>query len=165
MLRWILYVVVGIVTAIALVVVVGLLLPEGHVASRQATFARPPADVFAAIFDVERYAEWRPDVKRVEVLAREPRMRWKEAGSNGDIILEVQESAPPQRLVARIADPTLPFGGTWTYELAPSGNGTRLTITERGEVYNPMFRFMSKFIFGHTATMDAYLAALARRLG
>ncbi len=26
----------------------------------------------------------------------------------------------------------LPWGGSWTYELAPAGAGTQLTITERG---------------------------------
>ncbi len=36
-----------------------------------------------------------------------------------------------------------------------------VTITERGSVYNPIFRFMSRFIFGHTATVEAYLDAPA----
>ena len=37
------------------------------------------------------------------------------------------------------------------------------TITEDGEVYNLIFRFMSRFVFGHTATMDAFLKNLERR--
>jgi hypothetical protein len=65
--------------------------------------------------------------------------------------------------VARIADTDLPFGGTWTYELKPEGAGTRVTITERGEVYNPIFRFMSRFVLSQTATMEKYLAALTAR--
>jgi hypothetical protein len=69
----------------------------------------------------------------------------------------------PQQFVSRIADPNLPFGGTWTIDLKPEGAGTRVTITEHGEVYNPIFRFMSRFVFGHTATIDAYLTALQRR--
>ena len=56
------------------------------------------------------------------------------------------------------------FGGTWTYELTPVGRATLLRITERGEVYNPVFRVMSRFVFGHTATIDAYLAALGARV-
>ena len=60
----------------------------------------------------------------------------------------------------RIADPDLPFGGTWTYELKPDGGGTQLVITERGEVYNPIFRFMSRFVFSHTATMERFVASL-----
>ena len=90
--------------------------------------------------------------------------RWREHGDNGTITFEIVEARPPARLVRRIADPSLPFGGTWTYELTPHASGTRLTITEAGEVYNPVFRFMSRFVFGHTATMDRFLTDLTARL-
>ena len=66
----------------------------------------------------------------------------------------------PSLLVARITDVTLPFGGTWTYRIVPAAAGSELTITEDGEVYNPIFRFMSRFVFGHTATIDGFLADL-----
>jgi hypothetical protein len=79
--------------------------------------------------------------------------------------IEVKEWNPPARLVTRIAARDLPFGGTWTYELTPAGTGTELRITENGEVYNPLFRFLSRFVFGHTATMRTYLAALGQSLG
>jgi hypothetical protein len=68
-------------------------------------------------------------------------------------------------MVTRIADPEQPFGGTWTFELAPADGGTRLTITERGEVYNPIFRALGRFVFGHTATIDQYLRALGAAFG
>lgn len=42
---------------------------------------------------------------------------------------------------------------------------TELTVIEDGEVYNPLFRFVSRLIIGHTATIDVYLAALHKRLG
>ena len=72
-----------------------------------------------------------------------------------------------RRLVTKIADDSLPFGGTWTYELSrPSaGNGAVLRITENGEVKNVVFRFISRFILGQTATMDTYLRDLGRKLG
>jgi hypothetical protein len=38
-------------------------------------------------------------------------------------------------------------------------------ITEDGEVYNPVFRFVSRFILGHTRTMDFYLRALGNATG
>ena len=41
--------------------------------------------------------------------------------------------------------------------------GSDLTITEDGEVYNVIFRFMSRFVFGHHATMDAFLKNLQAR--
>ncbi len=50
-------------------------------------------------------------------------------------------------------------------ELSPADNGTRMRITENGEVPNVLFRFMSGFVFGHTGTMDTYLKALGRKFG
>jgi hypothetical protein len=43
--------------------------------------------------------------------------------------------------------------------------GCHLNITERGEIYNPIFRFVSRFVLGHTATLDAYLQNVARKFG
>lgn len=91
---------------------------------------------------------------------------WRETDKHGQTIAyETIESAAPTRLVTKIADPKLPFGGTWTYEISPTPTGSSLTITENGEVYNPIFRFVSRFIMGHTATIDAYLKALQTKLG
>ena len=157
--------VLGVLVAIvAIVTTIGYTLPQAHTASREAAFADPPDQIFAVLQDVERYPTWRSDVERVEVLARTPAPRWREHGSNGTITFEVQESQAPTRLVTRIADPSLPFGGSWTYALTADGAGTRLTITEHGEVYNPIFRFMSRFVFGHTATIETFLADLGRHL-
>ena len=50
--------------------------------------------------------------------------------------------------------------------IAPSDDGgSVVTITERGSVYNPVFRFVSRFILGHTATMETYLRSLGHRFG
>ena len=97
--------------------------------------------------------------------ANEGRTRFREVGSDGSIVYETDSVVPGKRLVNRIADPSLPFGGRWTYDLAPDGDGTRLTITENGEVYNPVFRFVSRFIMGHTRTIDQFLTDLQRKLG
>jgi hypothetical protein len=64
-----------------------------------------------------------------------------------------------------VVDDGLPFGGTWTWELAPAGGGTRLTITEAGFIRNPIFRLMSRLFFPPTGTMEKYLRALAAELG
>lgn len=47
--------------------------------------------------------------------------------------------------------------------LALLGKAARLPH-ERGEVYNVFFRALSKFVFGHTATMDSCLSALGKKL-
>jgi len=84
-------------------------------------------------------------------------LKWRETDSSGDAITyERVETIAGARIVNRIADPKLPFGGSWTYQIEPIGSGTELTITENGEVYNPLFRFVSRFIMGHTATIEKY---------
>ena len=155
-------VVLGIVLLVLAVALVGLALPQNHVASRTVSVNRPMFDVWSAINDVEAYPTWRPSVTRVDVLSRDPK-RWREVGGGDALTLEVVEAQMPSRVVVRIADPNLPFGGRWVYDLAPEGQGTRVTITEHGEVYNPIFRFVSRFVIGHTATIDDYLAALQKK--
>ena len=140
---------------------VGAMLPRDHVETRSARLPAAPDAVFAALADVGSYAAWRTSLSAVEVLApNEGRARWVEVSGGDRIAMEQVERLPPRRLVTRIADPDLPFGGTWTFELAPEEGGTRLTITERGEIRNPIFRAVARFVFGYGATLDAFLDEL-----
>jgi hypothetical protein len=36
-------------------------------------------------------------------------------------------------------------------------------LVRHGEVYNPVFRFVSRYVMGHSATIDKYLEAVATR--
>jgi len=166
--KWIGIAVAALVLLVILMAVIGAMLPRDHVASRSATFKRPAPEVYALITDVQRAPEWRKGLKRVDLQppSDDGRVRFVEVSSQGSIAMEILERVPDQRMVTRIADDSLPFGGGWTFELQPTaGGGTRLTITERGEVKNVLFRFMSRFIFGHTATMDGFLEDVGRRFG
>lgn len=166
--KWLL--ILGIVVA-ALLVIIGLValigsrLPQAHVASREARLPVPPDAVWQVITDVEHYAAWRDDVSRVERLPdRAGKTTWVEHGSSGRTTMTIDRAEPPRVLVVRIADPDLPFGGTWTYEIAPDPGGSTLRITERGEVYNPIFRFAARFVFGYEGTLRSYLSALEKKL-
>ncbi|HEV2904214.1 MAG TPA: hypothetical protein VGW32_04155, partial [Pyrinomonadaceae bacterium] len=93
------------------------------------------------------------------------RVHFREDGSNGPVNYELAEDVPGQRMVTRIIDTNLGYSGKWTYVFSPEGAGTRVTITEDGVVSNVIFRFLSRYAFGHTATMDSYLTSLARHFG
>ena len=163
--RWLLIAAVSLVALLVLVVVAGLALPKGHRASRTRTFAAPPPAVFAVVSDFLKYPEWRSDVRAMVVDGPGGvGTVVHEDGPSGSIPYRVEVFEPPSRLVTRIADPELPFGGTWTYELRPSGTGTELTITEDGEVSNPIFRVMQKLFFSPYGTIDTYLENLDKRL-
>jgi uncharacterized protein YndB with AHSA1/START domain len=164
--RWVLLIAGLLVLAILVVCVIGYMLPQSHVASASARFAAAPDSIWVSLTDVPAFPKWRPGVSRVELLPDENGQRgWRELGKHDAVTYRVVESVPARRLVTRIADQNLPYGGSWTYELAPDGSGTRLTITERGEVYNPIFRFVSRFIMGYTATMEGMLRALGTKHG
>lgn len=169
LLKWAGFAVLCLILLVGIVALIGFALPQGHVASGNVTLHRPIAEVWTTITRVEDFPAWRRSVSTVEVLGRNP-LRWREDGSDGPLTFEAIEVHEPTRLVTEIADKTLPFGGRWVFDLkpVPAGSGsperTELTITEHGEVYNPIFRFVSRFIMGHTSTIDAYLSDLQKRL-
>jgi len=149
-----------------IVVVVGYLLPVKHVAIVSAQIPATPEQVWSALTDVAAYPKWRGDVTSIEMLpADSGHVAWRERGKNDAISFAIEQAEPPRRLVTRITDKSLPFGGGWEYTVTPEGSGSRVQITEHGEVYNPVFRFVSRFIMGHTATASAYLKALGARFG
>jgi uncharacterized protein YndB with AHSA1/START domain len=164
MMRWIVWIVAAVAIAGVLVVIVGDRLPKAHSVTRSTIVPLPPDAVYAILADVDRYPSWRPGVKSLQRHAdRDGRPAWTEEVSGMKIPLHFEKMEPPSLLVARIADPKLPFGGTWTYRIAPDPRGSAVTITEDGEVYNPFFRFMSRFVFGHTATLDEFVKNLEAR--
>ena len=158
---------IGVLVAIVLcVVLVGWTLPKHHHVTAKRAYLATPAALFALISDVRACPSWRTDLTKVDVLDDDSgQLRWRETTKgNGPIVYVMEEAVPNQKLVARIADTNLPFGGAWTYELTPMGtDGVGLAITEDGDVYNPIFRFVSRFVMGHTATIERYLADVEKR--
>lgn len=139
-------IVVGIIVVLVVVVVavmlVGRSLPVAHVASRTATFRRPPEDVWAAINDPALLS----------------------SRGVGDVKFETVESLPPKLLVRRVVGEK-DFGGTWTCDIASAAGVSTVTITENGEIYNAFFRFVSRYIIGHHRTIDGTMTALRKRFG
>jgi carbon monoxide dehydrogenase subunit G len=154
----------GVALLVAVVAIVGYSLPVRHVATRVARVAQPPEAVYAVLSDVDRYPQWRPGVKRVQRHPdREGGAAWTEEVSGMEVPLYFERMERPSLLVARIAAGALPFGGTWTYRITPTASGSEVTITEDGEVYNPFFRFMSRFVFGHEAALNEFVEDLEAR--
>lgn len=163
--KWVFRTLAALIGLVLLMILVGYLLPQDHVATVEEVLPAAPERVWAAMTDVEAYPRWRRGVQSVEILpARDGRLAWREVGAN-TMSMGVEESAPGRLWLVRILDGDLPFGGTWTYEIESEGAGTRITLTEDGSVYNPVFRFVSRFVMGHDATMRAWLEDLRAHLG
>ena len=136
--KWILIAVVVVAAVVAVIAAIGATLPRNHVASRSLALRRPAEEVWPAIV---------------------------QARAASGVPVDVVESDPPRRQVTRVKDTEKMFGGTWTITITPSPTGSTLTITEDGWVGNPIFRFVSRYVMGHHATMDGRLKQVAKRFG
>jgi uncharacterized protein YndB with AHSA1/START domain len=154
----------GLVALAALVLAVGFLLPVRHSATASRLVAGTPDEVWVAITNVEEFASWRTDIESATSLEPiEGWSAWREEGPSGTITYAMAGAEPGRLLTTRIVDQGLPFGGTWTYRLEASDDGTLVTITEDGFVNNPIYRLVSRVI-GHESTMTTYLDALEVRM-
>ena len=149
------------------VFVVGALLPVNHVATAAIDLKQPPEKIWTVIADEESAPAWRGEVKSVRRLQPQNGHEvWQETNQHGQSLeLETTVYEPPSQLVRKIITPGAGFGGEWEYRITPVEGGSIVQVTERGEVYNPLFRFVSMFVKGHDATMKQYLRDLARRFG
>lgn len=163
--KWIGLIVLAVAAVVLVAVVIGMLLPKEHHVTREQIVAGTPERVWEMITGIEAFPSWRKDVKTVQRLPdQNGRRMWSEDGPSGKLTFVVDRAEAPRVLVTRLADPTLPFGGTWTYELVAVAEGTRVKITEDGQIYNPLFRFMARYVFGHESTISSYLAGLETRV-
>jgi len=136
--KWVLIAIGGLAVIVALVAIVGARLPRNHAASRSLALRRSPEEIWPIIM---------------------------QATAGSGVPVDVIESDPPRRQVTRVKDTEKMFGGTWTIAITPTPSGSTVKITEDGWVANPVFRFVSRYVVGHHATMDGMLKDVAKKLG
>ncbi|HUK18558.1 MAG TPA: hypothetical protein VLW65_19185 [Bryobacteraceae bacterium] len=162
--RWVWIIGGGPVLLFGIMALIGSMLPVKHHATRRARFRARPEALYAILAGPP---DWRPEVKGYGPLPdQNGRQTWWEQDSHGrKVSFELVEDVPSKRRVVRIAEPGLPYGGTWTFEIAPAGEGADLRIHEDGEVYNVIFRFLSRFVFGYYGSIEGFLRNLGVKLG
>lgn len=162
-------VVVGIPVLVVLALALfGLFVPKARSATRTVSYAASADEVWGTITDWEQHPSWRPRVRAMERLPdRNGHPVWKEVRRRGDKVISevVTADAAQRRLLTRIVDEPS-FGGTWTWTVTGlADGGSTLTITEEGEVYNPVFRALSALFFDPRMTMDRLHRDLKARFG
>ncbi|WP_138429052.1 SRPBCC family protein [Fodinibius saliphilus] len=159
--------ILGILASIPLIVYgIGSFMPQSHTVSQQQTFDVPQQELWQLISDIKSYPDWRPYVDSVKVLSDSTEaLRWREYYREADSLpFEVVSSNDSSKFITKIADADLPFGGTWTYAIDSTAAGTQLSITENGEVYSPIYRFISSVFVGYDTTIKQYFNDLERRI-
>jgi hypothetical protein len=170
----------GVVVLVVLIVVVaGARAPLRHVSRTTLVLDHDPHDVWSVVSDIGAWPSWNANVKAAHRLADRGGHPVWEIDSGGHTlpseILETSADERGGRLVTRIADEKLPFGGTWTWEIAPPDGdlspgasaraAARVSITEDGVIKSVVFRGVARLFLGYTRTQRAYLTALAERFG
>ena len=142
----------------------GVLLPAEHVTRGTAVFNRSAETVWRVLTDLDGMPLWRSDLTTVERLPDHGgKTVWREVSPDGAQVLELSREEPPFRLVIQGAESGRPSYPMRSFELAPTQWGTRVTITERAEVSNPILRVLVRLDPGRSA-VQRLLRDLDQRL-
>ncbi|HYG16236.1 MAG TPA: SRPBCC family protein [Bacteroidia bacterium] len=155
-------VVVAILVFILVMYLMGKRMPVSHTSTLSHKFFAPVDKVWKMITDLPTYSNWRG----IKVEQMGPK-KWKETVQGKPVIMEETERVENSRYVTRISNENrhLQYGGQWVFEFVPEKDGsTVVTITENGEVYQPIMRFISKYFYGHNTTKRIYLVKLEKAL-
>jgi hypothetical protein len=155
---------VVIALAIGWAFVMGSRVPVEHTVTDAEVIPASQEKVWSLITDTASQPNWRTGLKAVSPLPGENGATcWAEVTSGMTMPLCADVREAPVRQVVRIADPKLPFGGTWTYVLEPAGeNATKVTITENGTTGPAMWRFVDHYILHEDGEIKQYLGDLKR---
>ncbi|AOP35435.1 polyketide cyclase [Leptospira tipperaryensis] len=141
---------------------IGASLPVEHSSSLEQVFPASTDRIYSLIHNFKEYPSWRPNLKKIETISSSS---WKETDSHNEVMTYSFVQDRKNELVeSKIMDEDKPFGGSWTFELSSVSEGSKLKITENGKVFSPVFRFFSKYVFGHTATIRTYLEFMKKEI-
>ena len=127
-----------------------------------------PERVFKVLTDAEAYPRWVVGAKQIRAVDAgwpAPGTAFHHSVGAGPASLDdattVVELDSPRRMVLK--GRARPLGTmAIVLDVRRAGDDTEITITENGEVYNPIFKFVSRFIIGHYGSIDDYLEGLKK---
>lgn len=143
----------------------GFLLPAVQGASGTVRLSEPVDVVWQLLMDLDNQPNWRRGLTRVERLPDlDGRPAWREYHGGNTEALRIADARPPLRLVTeRVVGQGTP-DASWTWELSPDAQGSRLTLTRRVLVERKVARALGVLLGGPRREVDRALADLAARL-
>lgn len=160
--RVLLVIFVALLVSIAIVYIVGLLLPEKTTATRTTILPASPQAVFNLITNNSKAMEWRTDLRDIKVLGKTGLEQWVEYPKKGNpMTFTVKVKEPFLRYEVDVTDQKI-FKGHWVGLCEPQNNGAKVTFTEQATIANPFYRVLSYLFFDLGKTMDEYLVVLQK---
>lgn len=160
--KWIALAVAGLAASVILITVTGFFRSPEIMARASTEIARPQAEVYDFLVNLENLPRWSSEVKSVRKVSDQPR-RYVVSGNSGEMETDILSMEPPRRYVSRMATPAMGFSGDWEVTVEPAGSGCRVTTQAKLRIDNPFFRGMAMFLNGDKAE-QATLVELKRHL-
>lgn len=154
----------GITVAVGLFFLCGKLANPHFLGSETIVVEAPVEKVWSVLDNTKAFSESRHEVTRAELTGTNAAgyATWTEhTNLGGTVLLEVAEKISHERLVVRMLDSGFGMKGTWTFELVPEGNRTRVTLTENSTTEGLVMRSILNTL-GRDANMGLLLEALKK---
>lgn len=148
----------GLALLVAVIFLIGWLLPATREGRAETVIAAPPDRVLAVIADVEAQPQWRAVAKVTRTAEG-----WEEITPRGEKIAFAAEEMTKARIRLRFTSDA-GYSGIWEAVLEPVAEGTRIAVVERATVPSPSGRIISRLMFDPGAFATMYLAALKARV-
>lgn len=138
------------------------MLPVRQQVTRVELFKVPTTDMWDALDNLPGQAQWRGDLKSVQMLDDDAGLRWVEQSVTGRRVtvrklkqLELQELVLERRQRGSI--------GVRSMRLNSVPGGTRLTLVETLEIRVPLLRIVSRLKGGIDARLGGFILQLRQR--
>lgn len=160
---WFVRIIVMLALLATLFVGLGFLLPAETTAEKTTIIDASPEHVYAIAVDVERFKQWRSDLKQLQIETRGELWTWTEELASGSTMSVRETAKQPLQRYAYDFDSSQGMRGSWAAEFSPSSEGrTKLTLTETVVIDNPLIRVVAYVFLNIGTSLDVYLGDLNR---
>lgn len=160
-----LYTFTAIVGIVAVLFIIGLILPEGRKVTRQIHYNATPETVYNIITNNEDYS-YRSDLEKIVVIEKKDDFEtWREISKSGNVLtFKTTRKTPFSRYEFDIVSEGR-FTGHWIGELEETKTGgTLFTSTEIIKIKNPFLKTLSYLFFDIGKYMEIYQNDLEAKL-
>jgi hypothetical protein len=153
---------VSVLALVAVVFLIGLLLPKQRAFVKEADLKSPPEQVFQTVTDVGLQAAWRSDVKEIKVINQNT---WTEIPKKGTpITFRTKQKVENRIFEIEIVAPEN-IKGYWVGTFEARATGTKVVFKEVVTIENPFFRVFGWLFVDLDKTMKLYMDNLKTKLG